>query len=157
MPRAVRRLELRAEGSPLSGPAVRHFLVLVPFCSRARARVAWRTWQPGWPCGVYVEYRIGSTVVLMRGPLQCGESGETELGLPCDLVGGLRVHRLAAWGCSGCFWGVELAVELEAEWSAAPLVALAAIAAVAGAALYFYSRARPRPRGAPARGAAAPS
>jgi hypothetical protein len=141
MPVTARRLELRAEGNPFSGPAVRHFLVPAPLCTRARARVTWRTWQPGWPCGVHIEYRIGETVVFMRGPVQCGESGETELELPCDLVGGVRVHRLAAWGCPGCFWGVELVVELEVEWSAAPLVALALVAAAGTAALCFYLRA----------------
>jgi hypothetical protein len=143
MPRAVKRLELRAEGNPLTGPAVKRFPVLVPFCTRARARVAWRTWQPGWPCGVNIEYKARGTVVFMRGPLQCGEGGEVELGLPCDLVNG--IHQLAAWGCAGCFWGVELAVELEVEWSAVPLVAIAAILAAVGAALGFYPRAAPVP------------
>jgi hypothetical protein len=122
------RLYLRAEGNPVAGPKVVRQLVLA-LCRETRATVRYRTWQNGQPCGVFIEYKVSGRVVWSKGPIQCGASGEVEVSAPCN-----GLHQLAVWGCTGCFWGVE--VEVVADVSS--LVPLVVGAGAVGLALWLW-------------------
>jgi hypothetical protein len=101
------KIRLYASGTPLTPARVVRRLVIAP-CGDARAVVRYVTWTAGSPCGVNIEYKVNNVVVYSRGPVSCNESGTAVTVAPCN-----GIHQLAAWGCPGCFWGVEVEVELD--------------------------------------------
>ena len=132
-------LSVNAEGTPLSPPDADYSLI--GCVGEAQAVVEYRTWQNGWPCGVVMTWTSPAGVVWSRS-VPCGDAGTDELTLPCTAINGL--NKLEAHGCTGCFWGAAVSVQVSpsgggggggAGWELWLLVGAAGALAFAGAVL----------------------
>jgi hypothetical protein len=128
-------LSVKAEGNPLSPPVADYSFI--ECVGETQALIEYRTWQNGWPCGVVMTWSSTASVVWSR-TVPCGSAGTDELQLPCSAINGL--NKLEVHGCTGCFWGAEVSVQVSPSatgggWEPWLLVGAAGALAFAGVVL----------------------